>query len=75
MLSVPLGGTLQWVFFAGKNRRGLESAAQDPQKKDAAAAESFKATLADKLAAISAKAEGRALRLGVLDEHRYGLLQ
>lgn len=32
-------------------------------KKDAAAAESFKATLADKLAAISAKAEGRALRL------------
>ena len=32
-------------------------------KKDAAAAESFKATLADKIAAISAKAEGRALRL------------
>ena len=43
-------------------------------KKDAAAAESLKATLAEKLAALSAKAEGRALRLWVLDEHRYGLL-
>jgi transposase len=39
-------------------------------KKDAAAAESLKATLAEKLAALSAKAEGRALRLWVLDEHR-----
>lgn len=43
-------------------------------KKDAAAAELFKTTLAEKLAALSAAAEGRALRLWVLDEHRYGLL-
>ncbi len=43
-------------------------------KKDADAAEAFKATLAEKLAAVSAEAEGRALRLWVLDEHRYGLL-
>ncbi|MBA3849033.1 MAG: hypothetical protein C0502_03435 [Opitutus sp.] len=42
-------------------------------KKDAAQAEAFKATLAEKLAQASAGAEG-PVRLWVLDEHRYGLL-
>ena len=43
-------------------------------KKDAAAAETFKATLAERLAAASVGAADRRLRLWVLDEHRYGLL-
>lgn len=42
-------------------------------KKDAAQARAFQATLAEKLAAASAGAEG-PVRLWVLDEHRYGLL-
>lgn len=42
-------------------------------KKDAAKAEAFKTTLAEKLAQASAGAEG-PVRLWVLDEHRYGLL-
>lgn len=42
-------------------------------KKDAAQAEAFKTTLAEKLAAAGAGAEG-PVRLWVLDEHRYGLL-
>lgn len=42
-------------------------------KKDAAQAEAFKTTLAEKLAEASAGAEG-PVRLWVLDEHRYGLL-
>ena len=42
-------------------------------KKDAAKAEAFKASLAEKLAEASAGAEG-PVRLWVLDEHRYGLL-
>jgi transposase len=42
-------------------------------KKDAAKAEAFKASLAEKLADASAGAEG-PVRLWVLDEHRYGLL-
>ena len=42
-------------------------------KKDAAPAEAFKASLAEKLTAASAGAEG-PVRLWVLDEHRYGLL-
>jgi transposase len=43
-------------------------------KKDAAQAETFKTTLAEKLAALSAGTEGQPMRLWVLDEHRYGLL-
>lgn len=43
-------------------------------KKDADQAEAFKAGLAGRLAAASAGAEGRPVRLWVLDEHRYGLL-
>ena len=42
-------------------------------KKDAAKAEAFKTSLAEKLAEASAGAEG-PVRLWVLDEHRYGLL-
>jgi transposase len=42
-------------------------------RKDAAEAEVFKATLAQRLAEASAGAEG-PVRLWVLDEHRYGLL-
>jgi uncharacterized ParB-like nuclease family protein len=40
-------------------------------KKDAAAAESFKATLAEKLAALSAEAEGRPATLAVGGAHRF----
>jgi len=40
-------------------------------KKDAAAAESFKATLAEKLAALSAKAESRPATLAVGGAHRF----
>jgi transposase len=43
-------------------------------KKDAAQAEAFKTSLAQKLAAASAGADGQPVRLWVLDEHRYGLL-
>lgn len=43
-------------------------------KKDAAQAEAFKASLAEKLAAKSAGTDGQPVRLWVLDEHRYGLL-
>jgi transposase len=43
-------------------------------KKDAAKTEAFKQELPAKLAAATAEAAGRPVRLWVLDEHRYGLL-
>jgi transposase len=43
-------------------------------KKDAAQAERFKQELPARLAAVTAEAAGRSVRLWVLDEHRYGLL-
>jgi len=60
--------------FLGKVGGVLKVPRKTHAKKDAAAAESFKQTLAEKLGVLSAAAEGRALRLWVLDEHRYGLL-
>ena len=43
-------------------------------KKDAAKTEAFRQELPAKLAAATAEAAGRPVRLWVLDEHRYGLL-
>ena len=43
-------------------------------KKDAAKTEAFKTELPARLAAATAEAVGRPVRLWVLDEHRYGLL-
>lgn len=43
-------------------------------KKDAAKTEEFRQELPTKLAAATAEAAGRPVRLWVLDEHRYGLL-
>lgn len=66
--------TLSGVYtLLGKVGGVLKVPRQTHAKKDAAQAEAFKTTLAEKLAEASAGAEG-PVRLWVLDEHRYGLL-
>jgi transposase len=66
--------TLTGVYtLLGKVGGVLKVPRKTHAKQDAAQAEAFKATLAEKLAVASAGAEG-PVRLWVLDEHRYGLL-
>ena len=52
----------------------LKTPRKSHAKKDPAKAVKFKAELPARLAEVTASAPGRAVRLWVLDEHRYGLL-
>ena len=66
--------TLKGVYYwLGKSGGVLKVPRKAHAQKDAAQAAEFQRTLADKLKSLTV-AGGRAVRLWVMDEHRYGLI-
>ena len=69
-IEMGLGGA---YYYLGKAGGVLKVPRKTHAKKDAAKAELFKADLAERLQALPLEA-GRAVRIWVADEHRYGLI-
>jgi transposase len=69
-VGLKLPGVYDWL---GKLGGGLKVPRQTHAQQDAAAVETFQRTLCERLASLNV-AGGKAVRLGVADEPRYGLI-